>query len=83
MNPDKPLTQTEFIQRLKDDLEMPLSAASVRKLISQHMPIVSIGIKPRFHYPTCRAWILSSREIDPAALAIRDRLYKRQLSRAS
>lgn len=82
MNPDKPLTQQEFIQRLKDDLETAIGTARVHAMVAQGMPVVSnLGTKPRFHYPTCRTWILAARELDPLTLATRDRLFKRQLKR--
>lgn len=82
MNPDKPLTQRDFIERLKDDLEMSVWTATVHRMIAQGMPVIQIGAKPRFHYPTCRAWILASRELDKATLATRDRLFKRSMRRA-
>lgn len=56
MKPDKPLTQKEFIQSLKDDLETSIGTARVHAMIASGMPVVSdLGAKPRFHYPTCRA----------------------------
>lgn len=82
MNPDKPMTQAEFIQRLKDDLEMHVGSRSVHAMVSQGMPVIRISIKPRFHYPSCKAWILASRELDPLTLATRDRLFKRSMRRA-
>jgi len=82
LTPDKPLTQAEFIQRLKEDLEMHIGTSTVHNMIANEMPVIRIGVKPRFHYPTCRAWILASRELDPATLATRDRLFKRSMRRA-
>lgn len=82
MKPDKPLTQQEFIQRPKDDLETNIGTARVHAMIESGMPVIKkLGSKPRFHYPSCRAWILASRDLNPAALATRDRLFKRQLKR--
>ena len=81
MNPDKPLTQRDFIQRLKDDLEFPIGPATVHRFMGRGMPTIQKGIRKLFHYPSCRAWILASRDLDPVELATRDRLYKRQLRR--
>lgn len=79
MNPDKPLTQQQFIERLRDDLEIKASTQRVHVWIDLGMPIVeSGGKKPRFHYPTAKAWILQAKSRDPLALKVRDTILKRR-----
>lgn len=61
MNPDKPLTQQEFIQRLKDDLETHIGPARVHAMIVRGMPVVKTGGKPRFDYEAAKAWMLAGK----------------------
>lgn len=76
------LTQQELQQRLREH-DLPLGTPSIHACIEAGMPVVRIPgrKKPKFHWPTCWAWLIASRELDPLALATRDRLFRRNTRR--
>lgn len=76
------LTQQQFQTRLKAE-GMSLGTPSIHACIEAGMPVVRIPgrKKPRFHWPTCWAWLIASRELDPLALATRDKMFKRSRRR--
>jgi hypothetical protein len=78
------LTQQELQIRLRAE-GLPLGTPSIHACIEAGMPVVRIPghKKPRFHWPSCWAWLIASRELDPLALATRDRLFHRNSRRTT
>jgi hypothetical protein len=72
------MTQQEFQKALKES-GLPLTTNSIHLCIDAGMPVVRIPgkKKPRFHYTTAYSWIIAARELDPLAVATRDRMFKR------
>lgn len=79
------LTQRAFIQALKDDEDMQLSVCSdtVRAWRDRGMPTVPGKTKPRYHYPTCKAWLLAAQEARPAVQDARDLVFRRAMRKGA
>lgn len=78
------LTQQELQAKLRE-AGLPLGTPSIHACVEAGMPVVRIPghKKPRFHWGTCWAWIIAARELDPLALATRDRMFHRHSRRNS
>lgn len=80
MNPAL-LTQQQFVTRCRDELGLRIGTCTVHAMTEAGMPTKTIGKRRKFHFESCKAWILTSQELDPATLATRDRLFRRSMRR--
>lgn len=78
------LTQQQLILALRA-LPEPVRVCSltVHAWVRAGCPTVPGWKKPRFMLTNVLAWLADCREVDPLTLDTRDRLYKRNLKRAS
>jgi hypothetical protein len=75
------VNQGELIQRLRDEEEMTATPARVHAWIRSGMPTVPGGKKPRFHFPSVKAWLAGAQQVDPLEMDVRDRLFRRGLGK--
>lgn len=70
-------TQAQFCQRLRQE-GLRVSPSTVHRMVQAGMPVVTVPHlkKPRFHWPTCWAWIISTREADPLTMLVRDQILR-------
>lgn len=60
--PVNALTQQAFIAALREsDLDLRVCTETVHTWIRKGMPTVPGKKKPRFHFPSCRAWLLANK----------------------
>lgn len=77
------MTQRDLIAKLKKDLEMKVCSATIHAMIKAGMPTVPAGKKPRFHYPSVRAWLLASRDAEPVVQDARDLVFRRMMKKGA
>lgn len=78
------LTQREFIARFHVEFGRSISPANIHKLMASGMPTVNVGgKKPRFHWDTCRNWILSNPNTNSFETQITDKIFRRSLQAAN
>ena len=73
------MTQRDLIAKLRADLDMRVCPATIHAMLAKGMPTVPAGKKPRFHYPTVRAWLLASRDADQVVQDARDKVFARMM----
>jgi hypothetical protein len=79
------LNQSEFIAAFREVFGKRINQSSVHCLIANGMPVIkTLGKKPRFHWKTCRDWILNNPAPQSGSLEqkTRDRLFKRSINAA-
>lgn len=76
------MTQRDLIKKLAEDLEMKVCSATIHAMIAKGMPTVPAKKKPRFHYPSVRAWLLAARDVDSTVQDARDLVFKRMMKGA-
>lgn len=82
--PAKALTQQAFIAALREsDLELRVCTETVHAWIRKGMPTVPGKKKPRFHFPSCRAWLLAARDAEPVVQDARDLVFRRAMRKGA
>lgn len=77
------LTQQELCRRLREE-GLRVTPSTVHRMVAAGMPVVTIPghKKPRFHWESAWAWLLSKREVDPLTQAVRDQIFRQARRRA-
>lgn len=71
------LTQQALIKRLRSE-GLRISPSTIHLAVEAGMPSIRVAHlkKPRFHWETVWAWLISNREADPLTQIVRDQILR-------